>query len=190
MDEAWRLPTTIEIGGAEYEIRTDFRAILDILKAQSDPELTGQEKAQVMFEILYLHPEQIPYEYAEEALQKGIEFIDCGITDDGRKKPRLMDWEQDVPIIAPAVNKLIGKDVRSIRYLHWWTFLGAYMEIGEGLFSAVISIRQKKAKGKKLDKAEMEFYRDNRKLVDLKLKTAERPEEQKEALNELFGLKK
>lgn len=44
MDDQWRLPETIELGGEEYDIRTDFRAILDILKAASDPELSDSEK--------------------------------------------------------------------------------------------------------------------------------------------------
>lgn len=190
MDEPWRLPETVELGGEEYDIRTDFRAILDILKAMSDPELTDQEKSQVMLEILYWDCEEIPMEYLDEAIEKGKEFIDCGITGEGKSKVRLMDWEQDSPIIAPAVNKNIGKDIRSLEYMHWWTFLGAYMEIQDGLFSQVLYIRQKKAKGKKLEKWEMEFYRNNRKLIDLKQTQKKRSAEEEAALNELFGIRK
>jgi hypothetical protein len=64
------------------------------------------------------------------------------------------------------------------------------MEIGEGLYSQVINIRNKKSKGKKLEKWEQEFYRDNKVLVDLKMKKNERSEEEKEELRELFGIKK
>ena len=46
--------------------------------------------------------------------------------------------------------------------------MGAYLEIYEGLFHQVLMIRQKKAKNKKLEKWEAEFYRNNRKLIDLK----------------------
>ena len=190
MDDQWRLPETIELGGEEYDIRTDFRAILDILKAMADPELTDQEKSQVMLEILYWDPEEIPVEYLNEALEKGKEFIDCGITSKGKSKVQLMDWEQDSPIIAPAVNKNIGKDIRSLKYMHWWTFFGAYMEIADGLFSQVLYIRQKKAKGKKLEKWEMEFYRNNKKLIDLKQTVKKRSAEEEAALDELFGIKK
>ena len=112
MDDQWRLPETIELGGEEYDIRTDFRAILDILKAASDPELSDSEKAEVMIKILYWDYEEIPLELLDEAAQKGKEFIDCGITGEGKNKVQLMDWEQDSPIIAPAVNKNIGKDIR------------------------------------------------------------------------------
>lgn len=190
MDDLWSLPKAIELGGEEYDIRTDFRAILDILKAMADPELSDQEKSRVMLEILYWNPEEIPVDLLEEAIEKGKAFIDCGITGEGKSKVRLMDWEQDSPIIAPAVNKNVGQDIRSLKYMHWWTFLGAYMEIQDGLFSQVLYIRQKKAKGKKLEKWEMEFYRNNKKLIDLEQTTKKRSAEEEAALNELFGIKK
>lgn len=190
MDELWKLPKEICIHDEPYRIRTDYRAILDILKAAADPELTDQEKNIVMLEILYMNPEEIPPEYLEEALIKGKEFIDCGVREEGKEKVRLMDWEQDSPIIASAINKTVGKDVRSLKYMHWWTFVGAYMEIGDGLFHQVIMIRQKKAKKKKLEKWELEFYRKNRSLVDLDQKKQERSAEEKEALKTLLGLEK
>ncbi len=190
MDELWKLPKEICIHDEPYRIRTDYRAILDILKAAADPELTDQEKNIVMLEILYMNPEEIPPEYLEEALIKGKEFIDCGVREEGKEKVRLMDWEQDSPIIASAINKTVGKDVRSLKYMHWWTFVGAYMEIGDGLFHQVIMIRQKKAKKKKLEKWELEFYRKNRSLVDLDQKKQERSTEEKEALKTLLGLEK
>ena len=36
------------------------------------------------------------------------------------------------------------------------------------MFAQIVNIRQKKAKGKKLDKGEREFYEKNRKAIDLK----------------------
>lgn len=190
MDELWKLPKEICIHDELYRIRTDYRAILDILKAASDPELTDQEKNMVMLEILYMNPEEIPSEYLEEALIKGREFIDCGIREEDGENVRLMDWEQDSVIIASAINKTVGKDVRALKYMHWWTFMGAYMEIGDGLFHQVVMIRQKKAKNKKLEKWEQEFYRKNRSLVDLNQKRPERSAEEKEALKRLFGQEK
>ena len=43
-----RLPTTLEIGGTEYSIRTDFRDALTILEALGDPELDDKQKLFVM----------------------------------------------------------------------------------------------------------------------------------------------
>ena len=52
MMDAYSLPTSIDVGGREYAIRTDYRAILDILAAENDPDLTAAEKAEVLLEIL------------------------------------------------------------------------------------------------------------------------------------------
>ena len=79
-----------------------------------------------------------------------------------------MDWEQDISLIIPPVNKVLGQEIRAMEYLHWWTFLGAYMEIGECTFNTFVGIRDKKIKGKKLDKWEEEIYRNNYKKIDLK----------------------
>ena len=196
---AWKLPTSIRIGKYDYSIRTDFRVILDILTAVNDTEIfepgmsddeKKYEQAMTMLQILYIDFDTIPPSDWDEAIKKACEFIDCGLKDDGHPKPTLMDWEQDAPIIVPAVNKVCGFDVRSSDYMHWWTFLGYYMEIGECTLSTVVSIRNKKRKGKKLEKWEQEFYRDNKALVDLRKKKVERSSEEKEALRKLFGLSK
>lgn len=173
MHNAYALPTSIEINGIEYKIRTDFRAILDILIACEDPDLTDYEKQEVMCDILYVASESIPLSDYQEACEKASEFIDCGSSAEGKKSPRLIDWEQDAGIIVPAVNKVAGKEIRALEYMHWWTFLSFFMEIGDGLFSQVLSIRQKKAKRKKLDKWEREFERENSSIVKLKEKMSE-----------------
>ena len=195
---AWKLPTFLNVGGRDYKIRSDYRVILDILAAMNDsdifePEMTEEEKqierALTMLQILYIDFDRMPPSDWKEASEKACEFIDCGIRDDGTPKPRLMDWEQDAPIIVPAVNKVCNFDVRSVKYMHWWTFFGLYMEIGESTFSTVVSIRDKKRRGKKLEKWEREFYSKNKALIDLKVRKAERSDEEKEALRQLFGLK-
>ena len=195
---SWNHPTSLNVGGRNYTIRTDYRVILDILTAMNDPDIfepgmTEEEKqlerALTMLQIFYIDFDTMPSSDWQEASEKACEFIDCGIKDDGKQKPRLIDWEQDAPVIVPAVNKVCGKDVRSVKYMHWWTFFGYYMEIGECTLSTIVSIRDKKRRGKKLEKWEQEFYRNNKKLVDLKTKKIERSEEEKEALRKLFGLK-
>ena len=187
---AWELPTSLQVGGEEWKIRTDFRAILDILKYFSDPEYELDEQWEICLDILYEDYEHMPYHLQNEAAEKAMEFIDMGIKDDGKRKPQTMDWEKDAAVIIPSVNRVLGKEVRVLEYLHWWTFLGAYMEIGESLFSQIISIRQKKAKNKKLEKWEQEFYKENKALIDLPVKRVERDQEEKNELLTLFGIRK
>lgn len=195
---AWELPTSLEVGGKEYAIRTDYRVILDILAAMNDPEIfepgmTEDEKkieqTMTMLQILYIDFDSIPPKDYQEAAEKAVEFIDCGIEDDDKPKPRTMDWEQDAPIIAPEVSKVAGRDIR-VGETHWWEFFGYYLGIGEGVFNTIVSIREKRRKGKKLEKWEKEFYQNNKNLIDLKIKKIERSDEEKEALRDLFGLKK
>lgn len=191
----WSFPTSLNIGGVEYEIRTDYRVVLDLLMALNDPELSDSDnkmsaymQSRVILEIMFPDCDNIPQEHVQEALDKVAEFIDMGIGDDS-KKLKTMDWEQDAPIIIPAINKVLNKEIRAEKYMHWWTFLGAYMEIGEGLFSNVIHIRQKKAKGKKLEKWEQEFYKENKSLIDFQYKE-KRSNEEKEMLRDYFGYSK
>lgn len=191
MASAWEFPTSLNVGGVNYEIRTDYRVVLDLLTALNDPELTDDDpklaaymQSRVILEIMFPDCDSIPQEHIQEALDKVVEFIDMGIVED-RKKPKTMDWEQDAPILIPAINKVLNTEIRAQKYIHWWTFLGAYMEIGESLFSNVVHIRQKKAKGKKLEKWEEEFYKENRSLIDFERKS-QRSEEEKRALDELF----
>lgn len=165
----YTLPTSVEINGQEYEVRSDFRAILDILEAINDVELDDQERAAVVLDIFYPGFEDMPSDDYEEAIAKCMWFINCGQESDAGKKPKkLVDWQQDFPVIVAPVNRVMGKEVRSLRYLHWWTFIGAYQEIGDCLFAQIVGIRQKLANGKSLDKSERDFYRNNRNLVDLK----------------------
>lgn len=176
------LPTTINIEGNEYDIQSDFRAVLDILIACEDPDLSDIEKQDVMYQILYKDANQIPAHCYAEACKKAADFIDGGM-EDTRKKPqkKVIDWQRDAAMIMPAVNKVAGRELRAEKYMHWWTFLGYFMEIEDGLFSQVLSIRQKKAKHKKLEKWEREFERENSNLV--KLPTVQSEEQKKEIEN-------
>lgn len=184
MNNVWRLPASLSIGGAVYPIKTDFRDVLKLIGVLSDPDILPEAKGYVALKFMIENFDELPEEQYENALKQLYEFIDVGEKEESRrKKPALMNWDQDAPLIIPAVNKVLGQEVRAMPYLHWWTFVGAYMNIdGEGLFSSVISIRSKKAKGKKLEKYEQEFYRDNKSLIDIKKK---RSNEDQEALNEL-----
>lgn len=163
----WDLPTTATIGGVERRVRTDYRAVLDALSVMADPDVDDEERTLVVLEIIYEDFDEIPTRDYSEALDWAMWFVAGGKEPERGRKTRVMDWEQDFPLIAAPVNKVLGYEVRSCDYLHWWSFLAAYMEIGDCLFAQVVSIRKKKAKGEKLDKADQKFYRENRRLVDL-----------------------
>lgn len=182
----WELPYSININGTDWAIRTDFRAILDILIALQNPDYEDDEKLIISLTIFYPEFENMAGDDYIKAYEEMREFIDMGIEDE-HQSPRTMDWEQDAALIIPAINKVIGHEVRAVSNMHWWTFLGAYMEIGEGAFATIVSIRQKKAKGKKLEKWEREFYKENKSRIDFKNKYTEQEQAERERLNALLG---
>lgn len=151
------------------DIRWDYRAALDVCVALSDPEFSNEDRALALLQILYPDWEEISPQDLQEAVTKGLWFLNGGSDEEPtRKAPKLMDWEQDFQMIVSPINRVIGREIREPTPLHWWTFLSAYYEIGDCLFAQVVRIREKKARGKQLDKAEREWYRNNRELVDFK----------------------
>lgn len=181
------LPKTLTVNGIEYSIRTNFKDILKIIAAFNDPELEDKEKIYICLLIIYKDFDSLPQKDYEEAFKAALDFMDCGMKNDGHKSPRIMDWEQDGKILFPAINKVAGRETRSIKYLHWWTFIGFYMEISEGVFSHVISMRLKKAKGKPLDKWERQYWNENKSLCVLKPKLTAEEQEERDRLNALLS---
>lgn len=181
------LPTSLEVGGKEWAIRSDYRIILRIFEAMEDTELTEQEKLYIALDLIYVDFEHMTKNDYAEAYEKASKFMECHDRSDDKKNPRLINWEKDEHMIFPAINTVAGCEVRSVEYMHWWTFLGYFESVdNESLWSFVLSIRQKKAHGKKLEKYEQEFYRKNIALCDVK-----KPEERKSAeemLNDMFDM--
>ncbi len=186
---AYELPTSLTVGGVDFTIRTDYRAILDILIALNDKVIDDRLKPVVILEIMYPDFKNISQENLQEAINKACWFIDCGKKyNDGKHiKPKLVDWEQDAGIIIPAVNKVAHVEIRSLEYLHWWTFMSYFMEIGDSLFSSVVSYRKKRAEHKKIEKWEKEFYNENKELIDFESSGNARPEEEVRELKKLWG---
>lgn len=163
------LPTSVEIDGNTYNIRNkcDYRVVLDVISALNDPELEEQDKIKCALFIFYESVEKITNH--EKAFVKMMEIINNGETVDNteEEKPQYMSWEKDFKIVVAPINRILGYEVRSVEYLHWWSFLSAYMEIGECFFATVVSIRKKRRTGKTLEGWEKEFYKENRKVIDL-----------------------
>lgn len=177
MNYIYELPTSVDINGKEYKIRNngDYRIIIDIMCALLDSNLSDNEKMICLVQIFYEDWKTIISSSEDdymEAIKRCYEFIDCGQEQEDKQSnsPRLMDWEQDANLIIPAINRVAGQEVRALPYLHWWTFIGYYNEIGECSFSTIVGIRNKQSKGKKLEKWEQDYVKDNKNIVELKRK--------------------
>ena len=179
------LPGSLMISGYRYAIRTDFRVILQIITALNDPDLTDRDKCYVALKCLYKEYDKIPHDKLAEAAEKAYWFIGGGDAPKSTSNVKTFDWEQDESIIFPAINKAAGYETRAVKYLHWWSFLGLFGEIDEGLFSQVLYLRGKMARGEKLDKYEKRFVRDHKDLITLKAKLSEE-EQRKQNEDEAF----
>lgn len=162
---AWKLPVTVLICGREFSIRSDYRAVLDALAALNDTAMTEQERIAASIKIFYPNYERLPDPAA--AFSSAMTFVNLGkeTPREQEKKPQLVRWDKDVEILAPAIDKVLGFSCRRCEYLHWWEFIGAYYGIGDGLFAQVVNIRNKRAKGKPLEKFEDQFVRDHADLI-------------------------
>lgn len=181
----YSLPKSVEVNGITRDIRWDTEAALDIITALSDPDLSDNDKATALLGIFYVQP--VARKDQEEAVRRAYWFLDGGDVAKGKKSPRVVDWEMDFPLIVAPVNRVLGFDIRQDpKHLHWWTFLSAYMEIGgDCLFAQVVSIRDKQARGKKLEKYEKEWADRNSHLIDIKTKETQ---EEKQFFKDVFGI--
>lgn len=193
------LPETLNVGGAEYTIRSDYRNILQVFEAFQDPELQPEEKwivaIYLLFEGFFCSDDVLQAAQDGFSLEDAIKQISWFISA-GQPEKKVLDlptysWKQDEQMIFSAVNKVAGFETRELEYLHWWTFLGYFNEVGEGTFSFVVGIRHKLNCGKKLEKNEKEFLAKNKDLVKLEKAKTKEEQEQEESyqafLNEVLG---
>lgn len=162
------LPDSVTINGTEYQFNSDYRVILKLFKALNidEKELLPIEKYQVCLKLFYKG--EIKLKDYNEAIECMFLFINAGdMEEETTKQPQLVDWEKDIQKIVSPISKSMGTDIRGLKELHWWSFLSEYMEIGECRFATIVSIRNKRAKHKKLEKWEEDFYKENRKEIDI-----------------------
>lgn len=189
----YSLQTTISVNQASFGItdKGDFRMVLDCFRALNDEELSEMERIYACLIIFYedINGLEDLDKYADylEGLQiEMMKFFNGGEDEpQGAKSDyKLIDWDKDSNLICSAINNVAGKEIRALDYLHWWTFLGYYMAVGECALSTVVNIRQKIAKGKKLEDYEKKFRAENPEYFNIDY----RSRAQKEADDYIKGL--
>ena len=175
----YELTTEIMIEGCPYKIRNrgDYRVILDIFSVLEDPELEQNERIISALIIFYEDLNEVEDVYSlpniETAVKCMYEFFNAGRGESGKKSRKLIDWEGDSELICSAINKVAGTEIRLEPYIHWWTFMSYYMSVGECILSTVVSIRDKTANGKKLEKWEQDYKLENPHYFNWNYKTVD-----------------
>lgn len=184
MTGLWQLPVQKTIGTQVFDLRTDYRNILKIIDCLEDPDLPVLVRWLVALELFYV--QRVPTAQQQAAMEYLAWFLRCG-DDPGMPGPKLLDWQQDADAIIAGVNKAAGQEIRSLPFVHWWTFLSWFHAMGEGQLSTLVTIRDKLSRGKKLEDWEKDFYRENQSRVDLKPRYSQEDLEEQNRLKELLN---
>ena len=190
MTGPWTLPTRAVIEDRVYQIHSDYRDVLELLRwldGTAAPDLDAATRWYVAMRLFYPDFAAMPRQDWEPATRFLMEFLAAGRPDPRHPGPRLVDWQRDAPRIAAGNRQATGQEVRALPYLHWWSFLSAFDAIGEGSFATVVAIRDKLRRGKKLEGWELEFYRSHRAAVDLRPAPGDADEAEKQRLLALLG---
>ncbi|MCI8575775.1 MAG: hypothetical protein HFI09_04825 [Bacilli bacterium] len=159
-----KLPTKIKVGNEVIDINADFRNCLQIILAYEDNDLTIQEKHLIMVQRLY---KVIPGDI-EQAILQGIKFLNCGETSQNTsEKRRVYSFSKDAKYIYSAVSQASNVDLETVCFFHWWKFFYYFLDISNDCtFSNIVSLRQKKKKGK-LTEEEKKAYIESIEILDI-----------------------
>lgn len=154
--------------------------VLDCMSAMRDDEMSEDYRVLASLLIFYNEFNDIAdinevFDDIEDLILAMYKFINWGEDESPNSKSdvSLIDWEKDSQLICSAINKITNLEIRAIEYMHWWTFLGYYMSIGQSLLATVVGIRNKIVKHQKLEKWEREFKRDNPEYFNWKSQSVE-----------------
>lgn len=176
------LPTSVEINGESFEIREkgDFRMVLHCFEILGAEDLDNKEKGiaclMTFYECLNTVEDvlSLSSETFSEAVKEMFSFMNAGQENTPKQSSvKLIDWDKDSLLISSAINNVAGKEIRAEKYIHWWTFIGYYMAIGDCALTQIVGIRHKIATGQKLEKHERKFKQENPQYFNIDYRTAE-----------------
>lgn len=186
-------PKSLNIGGAEYPINSDFRTVLrynEQLKRVSEEDLEGIVRCMQMIFCKAL-PENLI-----EAIQSLNWFIRCGRKEKKRRPSNKLlginsnqpfDFETDGEMIYSAFkrNDVYGIDLHEIPYLHWWEFIALLDDLPDSVkLSRVMEYRTIDTSNKNLSKETRDVYMALQRYYKIQVEKDQRNEELIKALKE------
>lgn len=139
-------PTSVRIGGREYEINSDFRASILFELLMQDDEIDLSTKAEKAIGIYF--PNGYPgRESLQDVFSAILWFFGCGRTekerhlrlrrrssdrdDDSSSQNRQYSFDYDDEYIYAAFRQQYGINLVEIEYLHWWEFRALFRALTE-----------------------------------------------------------
>lgn len=179
-------PETVDIGGAEYRINTDFRASILFELLMQDDDVNEYEK---IIQSLQLYFEEYPEgEDIVDVFKAIVWFYRCGRNDkerkressgdeDGGSKPkRAYSFDYDDEYIYAAFRQQYGINLATVKYLHWWEFRAMFKALDHDCeFVKIMGYRTTKIT-KDMSKTEKAFLRKMKSVHALPVSEREREE--------------
>lgn len=186
-------PKSLNIGGVEYPINSDFRTVLrynEQLKRVNEEDLEGIVRCMQMIFCKAL-PENLI-----EVIQSLNWFIRCGRKEKKRRPSNKLlginsnqpfDFETDGEMIYSAFkrNDVYGIDLHEIPYLHWWEFIAMLDDLPDSVkLSRVMEYRTIDTTNKNLTKETRDVYMALQRYYKIQVEKDQRNEELIKALKE------
>lgn len=181
------LPETVEVGGMEYEIDSDFRTAILFELLMQEKNVSDADKGYIALDMFYpVIPDDI-----DGAVDKMLWFYSCGkdyrakrsgVVQGADNVKRIYSFEYDDDYIYSAFLTQYGIDLQDIEYLHWWKFKAMFRTLSDDLeFSRIMEYRSIEINSN-MTKEQREFYRKKKELYALPLPSDE--EEKMDAITE------
>lgn len=181
------LPYTVQIGGVEYPINTDFRISILFELMMQDNSLSDEEKT---YSALKLYYPEIPHDL-NEAVDKLIWFYRCGKVkktigknedseqeETDQQERMIYSFEHDDNYIYSAFLSEYGIDLQDIEDLHWWKFRAMFLSLTENCeFKKIMGYRSVKITGN-MSREQREFYQKMQRIHALPI-----PDDEQEKYN-------
>ena len=161
------LPTSVEIVGELYAIKTDFRDILrydELIRGQNDENVVLKAIRMLLGDDI-LQRSNISVDMVVDAVGW---FVQRGESEQKNTLPRAslglnnaipMDFIKDAALIYTAFLQTYKIDLYDISYLHWWKFNWMLEDISSVCrLSKVIEYRTIDTKNKNLSKEQKKVY--------------------------------
>lgn len=178
------LPCTVDIGGVEYPINTDFRISILFELMMQDNTLSDKEKTMKAIELYY--PKR-PHDL-NEAVDKMIWFYRCGKLGNTKKKQSqnedqdeeddsseqlVYSFEYDDRYIYAAFLSEYDIDLQDIEELHWWKFRALFLSLSDSCeFKKIMGYRGIKITST-MSSEQRTFYENMKRIHALPLSEAE-----------------
>ncbi len=181
------LPNTVNVGGREYRINSDFRTSVKFELLMMDDELTGKEK---LIRGLRLYYPKVPYNIPK-AVDAMLWFYGCGKNPEKEEEKEeqkkeeqeqvenetaisaepdgpVYSFEHDSNYIYAAFYEQYGIDLQKTD-MHWWKFRALFASLGENVhFVKIMGYRSIKINSA-MSKEQRSFYKKMKDLYALPL---------------------